>query len=62
MAKKKSSKQEQAEVHEELKGFNIRIDPFGKLESNIGIDKLKSFLDSKLDDKKMQHLKSSEEE
>ena len=62
MAKKKSPQKEQAEVHEDLKGFNIRIDPFGNLESNIDIDTLKAFLDSKLDDKKMQHLKNSEEE
>lgn len=63
MAKKKSPrKEEQAEVHEELKGFNIRIDPFGQLESNHSIDEIKEFLDSKIDDKKITGQKDAEEE
>ena len=56
MAKKKSEK---PEVHEDLRGFNIKINPFGEMESNINIDKLNDFLNENVEDKK---LKSSEEE
>lgn len=62
MSKKKRKKKEEAEVHEDLKGFNIRIDPFGKLESNLSIDEIKKFLDDKIDDKRVKHVDKSEEE
>ena len=59
---KKKKKIEQADVHEDLKGFDIKIDPFGNLQSNMSIEEIKSFLDDKVEDKKLKHLKSSEEE
>ena len=62
MSKKKPEQKEEAEVHEELKGFQIKIDPFGQLESNVSIDTIKEFLDRNVDDKKLNHLKSKEEE
>ena len=62
MDKNKKNKKEQAEVHEELSGFDIRIDPFGKLESNISIDRLKEFLDGKINDKKIKDNHAGEEE
>ncbi len=61
MGKKKKKDKKQAEVHEDLKGFDIRIDPFGNLESNLSIDELKSFLDKNVDDKKLRERSSEEE-
>lgn len=62
MAKKKVNKEEIAEVHDELSGFDIRIDPFGNVSSNLSIDRIKEFLDDKIDDKKLKHLKGKSEE
>ena len=61
-SKKPTSKEnDKAEVHEELKGFDIRIDPFGNLETNKSIDQIKAFLDSKIDDPRLQRNKDEEE-
>lgn len=59
--KPKSKENDKAEVHEELKGFDIRIDPFGNLETNKSIDQIKAFLDSKIDDPRLQRNKDEEE-
>ncbi|MEM9545124.1 MAG: hypothetical protein AAGA77_04080 [Bacteroidota bacterium] len=45
-------------VHEELDGFNIKINEFGEMETTVPIDKLNTFLNEKVVDKKL----SSEEE
>lgn len=50
-------------VHEELTGFDIKIDKFGQMRSNFDIDKLNNFLDENVDDKKLSpRLDNSEEE
>ena len=46
-------------MHEELDGFNIKINEFGEMETTVPIDKLNSFLNEKVQDKK---LSGSEEE
>ena len=46
-------------VHEELDGFNIKINEFGEMETTVPIERLNSFLNEKVEDKK---LTSSEEE
>ncbi len=58
MPKKKSTKGE-PEVNKELEGFNIRINEFGEITSDFNVDKINSFLDKNVDDKK---LKNREEE
>jgi hypothetical protein len=45
---KKNNKKEKPEVHKELKGFEIRINSFGEMETNYSIDKLNKFLDEKM--------------
>lgn len=52
MAKKKEKKQK-ANVHEELDGFNIKINAFGQMETTIPVDKLNSFLNENVEDKKL---------
>lgn len=59
---KKMNQKEKAEVHEELEGFDIKIDPFGKMESNFSIDRLNDFLDEKVEDKKLVQPRQSGEE
>lgn len=59
---KKLTNKKKAEVHEDLEGFDIQIDPFGQMKSNINIDKLNKFLNENVEDKKLTHLKEGEEE
>ncbi len=68
MPKKKPQKGN-PEVHDELKGFDIKINEFGEITSNIGVDKLNDFLDENVEDKKLvdrgdsaQNSDSQEEE
>ena len=53
MAKKKDKKEE-PNVHDELKGFDIKINEFGQITSNFEVEKLNNFLDEKVDDKKLR--------
>jgi hypothetical protein len=49
----KSKKQGKPRVHQALKGFEVSIDTFGELKSNVPIEKLNKFLDENVDDKKL---------
>ena len=40
-------------VHDELKGFDITINELGEMQSTYSIDKLNSFLDDNVEDKKL---------
>lgn len=61
---KPSKKQGKPRVHKELTGFEISIDQFGELKSNMAIEKLNQFLDENVDDKKLiereEHLEKEE--
>ena len=57
---KKLDHRKEAEAHEELKGFDIKVDPFGKMESNLPIEKINEFLNKNIDDRRLSHLKEEE--
>lgn len=40
-------------VHKELQGFDVSIDQFGEIRSNMRIEKINEFLDKNVDDKKL---------
>lgn len=61
MSKRKENKNS-PEVHQELKGFDIQINEFGEIISNLGIDKINHFLNENLDDKKLRPQQEQEEE
>ncbi len=68
MPKKKPQKG-QPEVHNDLKGFDIKINEFGEIVSNVKVDQLNEFLDENVEDKKLvdredsaQNTGSQEEE
>ena len=42
--------------------FDININEFGEIISNVSIDRINEFLNRELQDKKLSHLKSDEEE
>ena len=50
------------EVHEDLKGFDIKINTFGELHSNYEVDKLNDFLNDKVVDKKVNDSGATTEE
>ncbi len=50
---KPSKKQGKPRVHKNLSGFEISIDQFGEIKSNMDIEKLNEFLDKNVDDKKL---------
>jgi hypothetical protein len=40
-------------VHKDLQGFDIAIDSFGEIKSNMNIEKINDFLNQNVDDKKL---------
>ena len=48
-------------VHKDLEGFEISIDQFGELKSNMNIEKINAFLDKNVDDKKLAERDDYEE-
>lgn len=48
--------------HERLKGFDIRVNPFGEMESTFDIDKINEFLNEQVVDKKIDKTSEDEEE
>lgn len=47
---KKFTKKDKADVHSELKGFEISINSFGEMETNYSIEKLNEFLNKKVEE------------
>ena len=56
---KKKPKKGKPEVHEELKGFDIKINEFGEIVSNFPVDKINEFLNENLEDKKLREKEES---
>lgn len=57
MARKKQQQKKtdnQANVHKELKGLEININPFGEIETNYDIQEINKFLNKHVDDKKLK--------
>jgi len=53
---------EKPRVHKDLDGFEIEINSFGEIQMSYDIDKLNSFLNDKVDDKKLRHIEKEGEE
>jgi hypothetical protein len=53
MDKKKKTEKPKPKVHQELNGFDISIDQFGEIRSNMNIEKINDFLNENVDDKKL---------
>jgi hypothetical protein len=51
MAKEK--KKPKPKVHKELQGFDMAIDQFGEIKSNMNIEKINDFLNKNVEDKKL---------
>lgn len=59
MSKKDQPKK--AKVHKDLDGFDVSINTFGEIKSNINIDQINAFLNQNVDDKKLRDREDLEE-
>lgn len=61
MSKIDPPKKRKPKVHKELDGFEVSINQFGELSSNMAIDKINEFLNKNVDDKKLAERDDYEE-
>lgn len=54
MARKPDKDKKNPKVNPDLEGFDVRIDSFGEIRSNLNIDKINEFLNRSVDDKKLR--------
>lgn len=47
-------KRTHAKVHESLMGFDIKINTFGEIKTNLNIETLNAFLNENVEDKKLK--------
>jgi len=47
-------------VHQELSGFEVKINEFGEIRSNMNIEKINEFLDKNVEDKKLIEKEEAE--
>jgi len=54
MNKKKENKKDLPKVHAALEGLDVNINEFGEVKTNFSIDKINTFLNKNVDDKKLK--------
>lgn len=60
--KDKKKKKKDRHIHKDLEGFDVKINPFGQIESNFDVDKINQFLNERVDDKKLRDREDLDEE
>jgi len=55
-------KKKRKQIHEDLEGFDVKINRFGQIESNFNIDKVNEFLNKNTHNKKLKVKKDPAEE
>lgn len=58
---KKTTPIKKPRVHKDLQGFEVSVDQFGEIKSNMNIEKINEFLDKNVDDKKLAERDDYEE-
>jgi hypothetical protein len=61
MAKREKQEKPKPKVHKELHGFDVAIDQFGEIRSNMNIEKINEFLNKNVDDKKLAEREDYED-
>jgi hypothetical protein len=51
--KKSAKAKAKPKVHQQLQGFEISINQFGEIKSNMNVEKINEFLNENVDDKKL---------
>ena len=49
----KKRKEKRAKVHQDLQGFDVKVNRFGELTSSVDVDRLNAFLNKNVEDKKL---------
>ena len=62
MARKPDKNKKNPKVNPALEGFELRVDSFGEIKSNLSIDKINEFLNKNVDDKKLRDRDDLHEE
>ncbi len=57
---KRNKPKPKPKVHKDLDGFDISIDSFGEIHSNMNIEKINQFLNDNVDDKKLLEREDQE--
>ncbi|MGK0387857.1 MAG: hypothetical protein ACI94Y_000584 [Maribacter sp.] len=60
MAKKKQTPDISPKVHNEIKGYDIKINEFGQITSSLNVDDINKFLDDNVEDKKLKEKQDKE--
>jgi len=55
------AKEKKPKTTKELEGFELKIDSFGEVKSNMKIDQINEFLNKAVDDKKLRDREDLEE-
>jgi hypothetical protein len=61
LTEKRKNKDKAPTAHNDLSGFNIRINEFGEMERSIKIEEVNKFLDQNVQDKKLLDGDNEEE-
>ena len=57
MKKKSDNNKKQKPIfHDDLDGFDIKVNAFGEIESSFTVDRLNTFLNKEVEDKKLKDL------
>lgn len=59
--KKKEKPTPKPRVHQDLSGYEVSINEFGEIRSNMNIEKINEFLNKNVDDKKLLEREDIEE-
>ncbi|GAB3329090.1 hypothetical protein GCM10027429_04630 [Marivirga atlantica] len=67
MSKEKDESDKKPKVNPKLEGFDVKINRFGEIKTSFDIDKINSFLNKEVEDKKLKdrddlNLNKDEEE
>ncbi|MFT6034850.1 MAG: hypothetical protein ACJAT1_000461 [Marivirga sp.] len=54
MSKNKNDSDKKPKVNSKLEGFDVKIDRFGEIQTSFDIDKINSFLNEEVEDKKLK--------
>ena len=59
--KKREKKVAKPKVHKDLQGFEVSINQFGEIKSNMNIESINEFLNKNVDDKKLAEREDYDE-
>jgi len=54
MSKEKEESDKKPKVNPKLEGFDVKINRFGEIKTSFDIDKINSFLNKEVEDKKLK--------